>query len=250
MSDGAASRRGIIVTGATGVLGHAMVELLAREGAFLGLHYRSRDARAQDLAARARALGAQCVLLQADLGEPGGGGRVVDRFLQEHSTLDVLVNNAGGSRDGLLYYMSRGEWDAVLQANLDTPFEITQAAVKHMIPRKSGRIINVASASGLLGLAGQTHYAAAKAGVLGFTRALAREVGRFGILVNAVAPGAIESPSVDAVPDKHRQWLEDASCLRRLGKPEEVACVVRFLASPDASYITGQTLSVDGGITG
>lgn len=243
------TRRGVIVTGASGAIGAAIARAFGEEGCFVGVGYRSSRPAAEAVLAAVRAAGGDGILLEADLGSSDDAERLLGTFLGAGQQIDVLVNNAGAARDELLFYMQRADWDEVLRSNLDTLFELTRRVVKHMIPGRSGRIINISSASGRLGLAGQTHYAAAKAGIHGFTRALAREVGRFGILVNAVAPGAIESPSVARLPEKQRDWLKEASCLRRLGTPEEVARVVRFLASVDASYITGQVISVDGGIT-
>src|SRR6266511_1076592 len=232
----AAPRRSVLITGSSSPLGEAIALAFAGEGCGLGLHYRSSKERTEALAEACRSLGAAAWPLPGDLLKEEDARSVMAGFLERAGALDVLVNNAGVARDDLLYYMGRTEWDEVLRGNLDTLFEITRLAVKEMIPRRQGRIVNVSSASGLLGLPGQTHYAAAKAGVLGFTRALAREVGRFGIQVNAVAPGVIESPAVDKIKEKQRKWLMDATALQRFGRPEEVAAAVRFLASPEAGY--------------
>src|SRR5438093_2986444 len=183
------TKRSVLVTGAAGVLGSAIVKAFAQDGYFVGIHFRSSRGPAEELFALTRSLGGEGVLLEGDLSQSESAQSVLSTFLDASSRLDVLVNNAGYASDELLYYLKREEWDRVFSANLDTIFELTRLAVKAMIAANHGRIINISSASGLLGLPGQTHYAAAKAAVHGFTRALAREVGRFGILVNAVAPG-------------------------------------------------------------
>jgi 3-oxoacyl-[acyl-carrier protein] reductase len=238
-----------LVTGATSPLGRAIAMALARSGHLVGIHYHRRADDAGRIEEEIAAMGARGVVLKGDLSRTEEARAVIASFLEAAGRMDVLVNNAGLERHGLLYYMKREEWDEVLGANLDTVFEVTRLAVKEMIAARGGRIITISSASGLTGLAGQAHYAAAKAGIHGFTRALAREVGRFGILVNAVAPGAIESPAVERLPEKSRAWFTEATALRRLGRPEEVAAVVRFLASAESSYITGQVIAVDGGVT-
>jgi 3-oxoacyl-[acyl-carrier protein] reductase len=163
--------------------------------------------------------------------------------------LDVLINNAGGNEDGLLATMSRDSWERVLANNLDGTFRGCQAVLPTMIAQRHGRIINVASLSALLAPAGQANYAAAKAGIVALTRSLAKEVARIGITVNAVCPGYIESKSTDAMPEESKSAARSRIPMRRFGRPEEVAAVVRFLACSEASYVTGSVLTIDGGVT-
>jgi 3-oxoacyl-[acyl-carrier protein] reductase len=241
-------RRTALVTGGSGDLGSAVCRALAGEGYAVGVHYRTRKESALAVVSAVEEAGGEAFALGADLATAKGAGDVVDGVLSRWDRLDVLVNGAGGNRDVLLMMMKDEDFDAVLASNLRSAFLVSRAVIRPMIANRWGRIVNVASISGWVGLPGQTNYAAAKAGLIGFTRALAAEVGKFGILVNAVAPGAIESEAMDALPQERKRRIVDGIPLGRFGKPEEVAESIAFLASDRASYITGQVLTVSGGL--
>ena len=237
-----------LVTGASGALGRAFAGRLAAEGADLVLHYNSNAGPADDLAAQIRSNGGRAVVIGADLSTVEGAEAIVDQAQESLGGLDVLVNNAGTTRDNLLMRMSDEQWDTVINTNLRSAFVCSRRAVRGMIRQRSGRIINIASVVGLRGNAGQANYAAAKAGLIGFTRALAREVGSRGITVNAVAPGFVISPLTDVIPDQLREQALNSIPLGRFADPDDIAGAVAFLASDDGAYVTGHVLTVDGGL--
>lgn len=239
-----------VVTGGNGGIGRAVVLALAREGCRVGVVAGHDLAGAEAVAREASALGAEAIPLRADVAETSQAEAAIEQVAARFGRLDILVNNAGITRDGLLLRMGEAEWDAVLDVNLKGAFRCTKAALRHMIKSRSGRIVNVASIVGMMGNAGQANYAAAKAGLIGFTRATAREVASRGILVNAVAPGFIQTRMTDALPEKAREALLGQIPLGRLGRPEDVAPAVLFLCLPEVSYITGQVLVIDGGVLG
>ena len=239
----------VLITGASGALGGALALRLAEEGADLALHYNANAAMAEDLATKIRADGREVVTIHADLSTVEGAEEVVDRAQQALGGLDALVNNAGITRDTLLVRMSDDQWDDVMQTNLRSAFVCSRRAVREMIRRRKGRIVNIASVAGLIGNAGQTNYAAAKAGLVGFTRAVAREIGSRGITVNAVAPGFVVSPLTDAIPDDLRDAALRSIPMGRFANPVESAGAVAFLLSEDGAYVTGHVLTVDGGVS-
>jgi 3-oxoacyl-[acyl-carrier protein] reductase len=241
-------RRVALVTGGSGDLGAVIARALGDKGYAVGVHFRSRESRALEVASGIEAKGGEAAALGADLTSGEGAQDLVRRVEDRWDRLDVLVNAAGGNRDVLLMMMKDEEFDEVVDANLRASVFVSRAALRSMIARRWGRIVNVASVSAWVGLPGQTNYAAAKAGLLGFTRALAVEVGKFGILVNAVAPGAIESEAIEALDEERRKRILEGIPLGRLGTAEEVANAVLFLVSDDASYVTGQVLPVSGGL--
>lgn len=240
-------KRIILVTGANGGLGQAIARAFLAEAdtacVVLGVN-RRRDA-ADALAAASEG---RCRVEPLDVTQAEDWKRVVNGVIEKHGRLDVLVNNAGGHEDGLLATLPASAWDNVLATNLNGVFHGCQAVMPTLISQRSGRIVNIASLSALLPPAGQTNYAAAKAGVLALTRSLAKEVARIGITVNAVCPGYIETEALAGMDETVRRSALSMIPARRFGRPEEVAAAVRFLACSEASYITGSVLKIDGGI--
>ncbi|ACO45411.1 3-oxoacyl-[acyl-carrier-protein] reductase [Deinococcus deserti] len=237
-----------LVTGSSRGLGRAMALELARSGFSVAIHYGRNQAEAEKVAAEAQGFGVQAEVFGADLTAPANASALVDQVIARMGRLDVLVNNAGITRDTLAIRMKDEDWDAVLQTNLSSAFTASRAAIKHMMRARAGRIINIASVVGLMGNPGQANYVASKAGLIGLTKALAKEYGGRGITVNAVAPGFIQSDMTAELNEDTRKAYLAGIPLARFGQPEDVAALVVFLASDAAGYITGQTIGVDGGL--
>ncbi len=236
-----------IVTGGTRGIGLAIARLLAEDGASVVVS--GRDAGRMDAAVKElEALGVPALGVAADAAKREDADRLIEAAKERFGRIDVLVNNAGMTRDQLLVRMKDDDWDQVLGVNLRGVFLMTRAAAKVMMRQKSGRIINITSTAGAMGNAGQVNYSAAKAGVIGLTKAAARELAHWNILVNAVAPGLIETDMTAAIPAEAREALLQQVPLKRIGVAREVAEMVRFLAGDGAGYITGQTIHVNGGL--
>ncbi len=237
-----------LVTGASRGIGQAVAVELAKAGADVIVNYIGNEAVAQETVEKVEALGRKALKIKADVGNADEVQAMVDEAHAAFGHIDVLVNNAGITRDGLLIRMKDSDWDDVLNINLKGVYLVSKAVAKLMVKQRSGRIINMTSVSGVTGNVGQANYAAAKAGVIGFTKTCAKELAARGITVNAVAPGFIETAMTDVLPEKIKEGIAATVPLGRMGQPEEIAGVVTFLASDFARYITGQVLNVDGGM--
>ncbi len=238
-----------IVTGGGRGLGRAIASRLAAEGANLAISYRSNDSAAAQTAEMVRETGAECELFKGDVSSPGEVEALFKGVADAFGRVDILVNNAGITRDNLMMRMKEEEFDEVLRTNLKGTYLCTRAALRPMVRARWGRIVNVSSVVGLVGNAGQANYAASKAGIIGFTKSVAREVAQRGITVNAVAPGYVETELTGSLPEKVKDQILGQVPVGRFGEPEEVAEVVAFLAGEAAGYVSGQTIAVDGGMT-
>lgn len=237
-----------LVTGASRGIGKAIACKLAREGAKVIINYNGSKEKAEAVKSEIEAAGGQAEVYQCDVSDYTACETFIQTVIKEEGSLDILVNNAGITKDGLLMKMSEEDFDKVLDTNLKGAFNTIRFASRQMLKQKSGRIINMSSVVGVSGNAGQANYAASKAGVIGLTKAAARELASRGITVNAIAPGFIETDMTDVLSDKVKEASEAQIPLGHFGKPEDVAAAAAFLASEEARYITGQVLHVDGGM--
>ncbi|MCK5513101.1 MAG: 3-oxoacyl-[acyl-carrier-protein] reductase [Deltaproteobacteria bacterium] len=236
-----------VVTGAAQGIGKVIAMLLAGKGASLVVCDINLD-MANETANEIEVAGGKCLALKSDVTSVQDAEKIIKETVEHCGSVDILVNNAGITKDNVLLRMKEDQWDQVMAVNLKGTFNVTKAAIKVMMRKKSGKIINIASITGLMGNAGQANYSASKAGVIGFTKAVAREYAERGITVNAVAPGFIETAMTDAIPEREREELIKQIPIKKLGTPEDVANAVCFLASEEANYITGQVIGVNGGL--
>ena len=243
------SNRVALVTGASRGIGRAIAEGLAADGHRVAINYRSAQGEAEAVVDGIRAAGGEAVALAADVGSETGVAGLFEAVEDSFGPVEVLVNNAGIVRDNLLLRMGTTDWDEVLATNLRSVFLCTKTALRRMLKARWGRVISVTSVSGLSGNAGQANYAAAKAGMIGFTKSVAKEVGSRGITVNAVAPGFIDTDMTSSLDDAARDLVKAQITLGRFGAPHDVSAAVGYLASEQAAYVTGQVLVVDGGLT-
>jgi 3-oxoacyl-[acyl-carrier protein] reductase len=238
-----------VVTGGTRGIGRTIAMRLAAEGANVAVSYRSNDEAAEETAASVRAEGVKCEVFKGDVASPADVQALFKGVSDTFGRVDILVNNAGITRDNLMMRMKEDEFDEVLRTNLGGTYLSTRAALRPMIRARWGRIVNVSSVVGLVGNAGQANYAASKAGIIGFTKSVAREVAQRGITANTVAPGYVETELTGSLPEEVKDQIRNQVPMGRFGEAVEVAEVVAFLAGEGAGYVTGQTIAVDGGMT-
>lgn len=237
-----------IVTGASRGIGRAIALQLASEGANVVVNFSGSEQKASQVVEEIQNLGSQAIAVQANISDSDSVQQLMNATQEQFGSIDILVNNAGITRDNLLMRMKEDEWDDVINTNLKGVFLCTKAVTRQMMKQRAGRIINISSIVGVMGNAGQANYVAAKAGVIGLTKTTARELASRNILVNAIAPGFITTEMTETLPEDVKSAMLTQIPLAKLGKPEDIAKAVVFLASDDASYMTGQTLHIDGGM--
>lgn len=238
-----------LVTGGSRGIGAAVAKRLGEEGAHVAVNYAGSEQAACDVCDQVRGAGSEAESFQADVSSPEACQALVDAVIERFGSLDVLVNNAGITRDGLLVRMSQEDWQSVIDTNLTGVFSMTKAAARPMMKARSGAIVNMTSVVGRVGNAGQANYAAAKAGVIGLTKSVAKELAPRNIRVNAIAPGFIETDMTASLSEEIRDTVRAEVALGKLGSPDDIAAAVAYLSSDEAAYITGQVLAVDGGMT-
>ena len=236
------------ITGATRGIGRQIALTLAKEGFDIAINYRKENEDLIETKKLVEIQNVKCFTVQGDVSSFEDSERMVKDIIEEFNHIDILVNNAGITKDMLLMRMKKEDFESVIGVNLVGTFNITKNVIPYMMKNRSGRIINVSSVVGISGNAGQTNYSASKAGIIGFTKSLAKEVGSRNILVNAVAPGFIETQMTDVLKEEVKEEISKTIPLKRMGTVEDVANVVKFLASKDSSYITGQVINIDGGM--
>ncbi|MDF2545741.1 MAG: 3-oxoacyl-[acyl-carrier-protein] reductase [Anaerosolibacter sp.] len=237
-----------VVTGGSRGIGRAIVLKLAEMGANIVVNYTSSPQKAEEVVALVKEMGREAIAIQANVSDSDAIQKMMQEVEEKFSTIDILINNAGITKDTLLMKMKDEDWDQVMDINLKGTFNCTKAVTRKMMKQRSGKIVNLASVVGVMGNAGQANYAASKAGIIGFTKSVAKELATRGINVNAVAPGFIQTEMTDILSDEVKEAMMANIPMKQLGTPEDVANVIAFLCSDDAKYITGQVLHVDGGM--
>ncbi len=237
-----------LITGATRGIGKQIAITLAQAGYDIAINYRKENEDLKNTKQEIEQTGAKCLTLQGDVSNYEDCEKIAKEIIQEYGKIDVLVNNAGITKDTLLMRMKKEDFEDVININLIGTFNMTKNIIPYMMKNRTGRIINISSVVGISGNAGQANYAASKAGIIGFTKSLAKEVGSRNILVNSIAPGFIETAMTDVLKEEIKEEIAKTIPLKRMGKAQDVANVVKFLASEESSYITGQVIHVDGGM--